>query len=75
MKVWYRYEVVKCGKAACKRCPHGPYWYRYTRDSKGGRLRKTYVGRMNLMRDMVVKLINGLGVGDTVFIRSGFSPK
>jgi hypothetical protein len=25
----YEYELrsVKCGKSACKKCPHGPYWY------------------------------------------------
>lgn len=40
-------ELVRCGKAKCKRCrrraTHGPYWYRYT--SKAGRMVSTYVGK------------------------------
>lgn len=39
----YRREPVWCGKGACKRCPHGPYWYAY--DQSGIYLRKRYVGR------------------------------
>lgn len=41
--VSYRLERVRCGKPACKSCPHGPYWYAYYRD--GGRLRSRYIGR------------------------------
>jgi hypothetical protein len=40
--VTYRREYVKCGKG-CAGCPHGPYWYQYSRES--GRLRKKYVGK------------------------------
>src|ERR1051325_465098 len=36
-KVTYRREEVRCGKANCTRCPHGPYWYAYWRG--GGRAR------------------------------------
>lgn len=42
-KATYRTEWVKCGKATCKRCPHGPYVYAYQRIN--GRLRKRYVGK------------------------------
>ncbi len=39
----FRYETVRCGKANCTRCPHGPYWYVYWKE--GGRTRSRYVGR------------------------------
>lgn len=38
-----RSEYVRCGKAGCRSCPHGPYWYGYrTRD---GKTEKKYFGR------------------------------
>jgi hypothetical protein len=40
----YEQEYVRCGKAACKSCPHGPYWYRYRRE--GPKVKKEYVGRV-----------------------------
>jgi hypothetical protein len=40
--VTYRLESVRCGKADCKSCPHGPYWYAYYRE--GRRLRSRYIG-------------------------------
>jgi len=42
-KVTYRQEHVRCGRANCTRCPHGPYWYAYWRE--GGRLRSRYIGK------------------------------
>jgi hypothetical protein len=42
-KVTFRQETVRCGKKACKSCPHGPYWYAYWRE--GGRVRSRYVGK------------------------------
>ena len=42
-KVTYRLEPVRCGKAGCTRCPHGPYWYAYWRED--GRLRSRYIGK------------------------------
>ena len=39
----FRCEYVRCGKASCRSCPHGPYWYEYWRE--GGRLRKRYHGK------------------------------
>ncbi len=39
----YRQESVRCGKANCTSCPHGPYWYAYWRED--GRRRKRYIGR------------------------------
>lgn len=41
--VTYRQEGVRCGKAGCTRCPHGPYWYAYWRQE--GKLRSRYIGR------------------------------
>ena len=41
--VSYRSRMVRCGKATCERCPHGPYWYASWRD--GGRTRTTYIGK------------------------------
>jgi hypothetical protein len=41
--VHYRQEMIRCGKSACKCCPHGPYWYAYTR--RGAFLKKVYVGK------------------------------
>jgi hypothetical protein len=42
-KVTYRQERVRCGRAGCTRCPHGPYWYAYWRED--GRLRSRYIGK------------------------------
>jgi hypothetical protein len=42
-KVTYRQEPIRCGRANCTRCPHGPYWYAYWRE--GGRLRSRYIGK------------------------------
>ena len=42
-KVTFRQERVRCGRASCSRCPHGPYWYAYWRE--GGRLRSRYIGK------------------------------
>src|SRR5688500_20401656 len=41
-KVTYRREEVRCGKANCTRCPHGPYWYAYWRED--GKLRSPHPG-------------------------------
>lgn len=40
-----RHRLVKCGKASCTSCPHGPYWYAYWRED--GRRRSRYVGRLD----------------------------
>lgn len=42
-RLTYRQQRVRCGKTACSRCPHGPYWYAYWKEE--GRTRKRYVGR------------------------------
>ena len=42
VKITYRREEVRCGKANCTRCPHGPYWYAYWRED--GKLRSRYLG-------------------------------
>lgn len=41
--VSYRRQLVRCGKASCTTCPHGPYWYAHWREE--GRPRKRYIGR------------------------------
>lgn len=41
--ITFRYETVRCGKANCTRCPHGPYWYAYWKEN--GRTRSRYIGR------------------------------
>src|SRR5688500_19738068 len=41
-KVTYRREEVRCGKANCTRCPHGPYRYAYWRED--GKLRSRHLG-------------------------------
>jgi hypothetical protein len=47
-KITYRREEVRCGKANCTRCPHGPYWYAYWRED--GRLRSKYLGSVKAGR-------------------------
>ncbi|MBI4259593.1 MAG: hypothetical protein HY658_03410 [Actinobacteria bacterium] len=42
-RVSYRQQMVRCGRKACTRCPHGPYWYAYWRE--GGRVRSRYIGK------------------------------
>ncbi len=39
-----RQHHVRCGKATCTRCPHGPYWYAYWWED--GRRRSRYVGKL-----------------------------
>jgi hypothetical protein len=41
--VRYRQQHVRCGKASCTSCPHGPYWYAFWKED--GRTRKRYIGR------------------------------
>ncbi len=50
-RVTLRQQHVKCGKAACTRCPHGPYWYAYWRED--GKRRSRYVGRLDADDDVV----------------------
>ncbi len=54
---YYRPELVKCGKADCKKCAggggHGPYWYRFYRQE--GKLRKQYIGK-NLPAQLAAEL-------------------
>lgn len=44
VSVSLRRQAVKCGKSACTRCPHGPYWYAYW--TENGRRRSRYIGRL-----------------------------
>jgi hypothetical protein len=43
-----REEFVKCGKEFCLQCPHGPYYYAYWKDSTTKKLKKKYLGSMDL---------------------------
>ncbi len=43
-KVRLRRQMVRCGKPACTKCPHGPYWYAYW--TEGGRRRSRYLGKL-----------------------------
>lgn len=43
-KVHLRRRLVRCGKASCSACPHGPYWYAFWRED--GQRRSRYVGRL-----------------------------
>lgn len=44
-RVGLRRQWVRCGKASCSRCPHGPYWYAYWRED--GRRRSRYLGKLD----------------------------
>lgn len=37
-------KMIKCGRAGCPSCPHGPYLYRFERIN--GKLKCTYLGAM-----------------------------
>lgn len=39
-----RSQMVRCGKAGCRTCPHGPYWYAYW--TENGKRRSRYVGKL-----------------------------
>jgi hypothetical protein len=39
-----RRQFVRCGKDACTKCPHGPYWYAVWWED--GRRRSRYVGKL-----------------------------
>lgn len=41
--VTFRRQSVRCGKASCSRCPHGPYWYAAWRED--GKVRTRYIGK------------------------------
>ena len=40
----YELRQVYCGKAACKKCPHGPYWYFTFKTGTGKKVTK-YCGK------------------------------
>lgn len=41
-------EYIKCGKAFCLQCPHGSYYYAYWRDNTTKKLKKKYLGVIDL---------------------------
>lgn len=50
-----REQWVRCGKEACSKCPHGPYWYAFW--SEDGRRRSRYVGKLD------EESVNPVGIG------------
>jgi len=44
VNVSLRQQWIRCGKASCSRCPHGPYWYAYW--TENGQRRTRYVGKL-----------------------------
>jgi hypothetical protein len=38
-------QWIRCGKRACRSCPHGPYWYAFWWDADRQRMRSGYVGK------------------------------
>ena len=48
-EVRYRSQFVRCGKANCTNCPHGPYWYAHWRES--GKRKSRYLGRLEDLGD------------------------
>ena len=45
----FQAKYIRCGKATCRSCPHGPYWYRYWREGK--KTRCEYVGKVDPRKD------------------------
>ena len=43
-RVSLRQKLVRCGKASCTACPHGPYWYAYWHED--GKRKSRYVGKL-----------------------------
>lgn len=39
----YELWKTRCGKPNCKRCPHGPYWYKPIRTPRG--IKHAYIGK------------------------------
>ena len=46
-----RKQMVRCGKASCTRCPHGPYIYAYW--TEDGKQKSKYLGRQDDMPEAV----------------------
>ena len=49
-EVKLRRQMIKCGKEACSRCPHGPYWYACWWEE--GKRRSRYVGKLDELPEM-----------------------
>lgn len=41
--ITYAQKMIRCGKSACRRCPHGPYWYAFW--DEAGITKSEYVGK------------------------------
>lgn len=42
-RITYQQKLIRCGKAGCKACPHGPYWYAFW--DQAGRTKSKYIGK------------------------------
>ena len=52
-------EGIRCGRAGCSKCPHGPYWYAYFRE--GGKLRSRYIGKDEAKARAFAEAVNRRG--------------
>lgn len=39
----FKQQYRRCGRAGCRRCPHGPYWYGYRKEN--GKTKSRYFGK------------------------------
>jgi hypothetical protein len=67
IKETYELQLIKCGKATCKRCPHGPYWYAFWQIH--GRTRSRYIGQL-LPEDIKEEIRGGSWWGRNAGARS-----
>jgi len=58
-EVRLRKQHVRCGKASCTSCPHGPYWYGYW--TENGKRRSKYLGKMEDVPEAEVPAADRLG--------------
>jgi hypothetical protein len=48
---WKQLQRIYCSPEHCSECPHGEFWYRYTRNRKKKTLKSTYIGKPGLSQD------------------------
>lgn len=44
--ITYQRKLISCGKAACKCCPHGPYWYAFWWSTGKRKTVSKYLGKV-----------------------------
>jgi len=55
----YKKILINCGKACCRKCPHGPYWYVHWQDGEGTNRRK-YIGKELVLIQSRKEFLKGL---------------